>query len=119
MSAVSDVELGYLSGVTSSIQTQLNSASNIVKFICAVGNVFYTPTTGSNLPSLIMTPEGGTVATFKHDLILFYKNLDAGAYDVKANPLSGNVLTELDTFVKHISYTKSQIDTKTIYAGTS
>ena len=67
VSNVSDVQLGYLSDVTDNIQAQLNNTSNIVKFVSGTGNVFYTPTTGSNLPSIIMTPEGGTVATFKHD----------------------------------------------------
>ena len=100
VSNVSDIELGCFSCVSSTIQTQLNRTNNMVKFISDVGSVFYTPTTGSNLPALIMTAEGGTIATFKHGLIFFNKNLDAGAYDVKPNTLSSNCLTQLDTCVK-------------------
>ena len=43
-----------------------------------------------------------------YKLTKLYANIDCTNYDVKAN--SSNCLTQLDTFVKNISYTKAQTD---------
>ena len=54
----------------------------------------------------------GTTAKvqFKSNLSKFFTDVEM-TNDLKVNTLSGGVLTQLDAFVKNISYTKSQVDT--------
>ena len=50
-----------------------------------------------------------TIAQFKLTLTKFMTDVEMIG-DLKVDTLSGNVLTQLDTVVKNISYTKLQVD---------
>lgn len=102
VSSVANTELGDVSGVNCAIKFELNNLNDsltlqksMLEFVSGAGYILRVPSTAGLALIITVSGTGATIAQFTSDGLYLSKSIDAAAFDVKANTLSGNCVTQI------------------------